>query len=169
MDCRRASLVRGRLESLLRNHAASPDIPPAGYRVVYDGKISWPTRGPNVNWTIGLPMRYRAVGTEKALQTTSFREARRQASWGPTRPVTPEVAGSSPVAPVPNLLQTAIFVACLGAIDRRLSDRSRAHPAPESRTRSGRVSAANRNVLWPGKGQSPRSPAKIPKRMASST
>jgi hypothetical protein len=30
------------------------------HRVVYDGKISWPTRGPNVDWTIGSTMRHRA-------------------------------------------------------------------------------------------------------------
>jgi hypothetical protein len=35
--------------------------------------------------------------------------------------VTPEVAGSSPVAPAKNILQIGIFVAWLGANDRRLS------------------------------------------------
>jgi hypothetical protein len=37
--------------------------------------------------------------------------------------VTPEVAGSSPVAPVENILQNGIFVAWLGTIDRRLPAR----------------------------------------------
>jgi len=35
-------------------------------------------------------------------------------------PVTPEVAGSSPVAPVENILQIESFVVCVGADDRRL-------------------------------------------------
>jgi hypothetical protein len=51
------------------------------------------------------------------------------------RPVTPEVAGSSPVAPVENTLQIGIFVAESGVIDRRLPNRSRAHPARDFRTR----------------------------------
>jgi hypothetical protein len=36
---------------------------------------------------------------EKHLQMRPFRDVRRRASSCPTRPVTPEVAGSSPVAP----------------------------------------------------------------------
>src|SRR4051812_36514342 len=49
------------------------------------------------------------------------------------RPVTPEVAGSSPVAPVENILQIASFVADFGVIDRRFLNRPRAHPARGSR------------------------------------
>jgi hypothetical protein len=56
-----------------------------------------------------------------------------------SRPVTPEVAGSSPVAPVENILQISVSVAGSGAIDRRLSNRPRAHPARESWTQSGHV------------------------------
>jgi hypothetical protein len=33
--------------------------PPQGW-VVYKGKTSWPTRGPNVDWTIGSTMRRHA-------------------------------------------------------------------------------------------------------------
>jgi hypothetical protein len=53
----------------------------------------------------------------------TFRGVRRRASLCPTRPVTPEVAGSSPVAPAENILQIAIFVAWLGANERRLPGR----------------------------------------------
>ena len=59
-------------------------------------------------------------------------EARRN---GFDTPVTPEVAGSSPVAPVESTLKTATSVAESDSNDRRLSNRSRAHPAPDSRTR----------------------------------
>ena len=41
------------------------------------------------------------------------------------RPVTPEVAGSSPVAPVESPCEWASSVACTGATDRRPPDRSR--------------------------------------------
>jgi hypothetical protein len=62
---------------------------------------------------------------------------------------TPEVAGSSPVAPVKTILQIGIFCCSFGANDRRLSNRSRAHPAGKSpgRGRSPK-SAANRHVQW---------------------
>src|SRR6266536_3859172 len=42
----------------------------------------------------------RPLQSEDALQTTPFRRDRAWPSSHPTRPVTPEVAGSSPVAPV---------------------------------------------------------------------
>jgi hypothetical protein len=45
------------------------------------------------------------------------------------RPVTPEVAGSSPVAPVKTFCKSASFVADSAANDRRLPKRSPAHPA----------------------------------------
>jgi hypothetical protein len=48
-----------------------------------------------------------------------FRVNRRQSSLSRNMPVTPEVAGSSPVAPV-KYLQIASFVVDLGANDRRL-------------------------------------------------
>jgi hypothetical protein len=69
--------------------------------VVHEDKISWPTHGPNVGWTIGSTMRCRPDSrAEKPLQMWPFRGVRSRASWRPTRPVTPEVAVSSPVAPV---------------------------------------------------------------------
>jgi hypothetical protein len=45
--------------SPLREARGVADIP-AGRAVVYEGKISWPARGPNVDWTIGSTMRRRA-------------------------------------------------------------------------------------------------------------
>jgi len=43
------------------------------------------------------------VEGEKHLQMSVFGDERRRVLWHPIRPVTPEVAGSSPVAPVKNL------------------------------------------------------------------
>ena len=65
--------------------------------------ISWPKRGPDDDRRIGLTMLCSVGGgrlrCEKPQQTSPFRETRRRASPSPKRPVTPEVAGSSPVAP----------------------------------------------------------------------
>ena len=47
---------------------------------------------------------WRSLRGGKGLQMSAFREVRRRAASCPTRPVTPEVAGSSPVAPVENTL-----------------------------------------------------------------
>ena len=58
--CRVAASVKwsgGRLESPLREARGVADIPRPGRAVVYEGKISWPARGPNVDWTIGSTMR----------------------------------------------------------------------------------------------------------------
>jgi hypothetical protein len=54
----------------------------------------------------------------KGVLTTGIPADPRSARKRQDRPVTPEVAGSSPVAPV-NYLQIDMFVAGLGAIDRR--------------------------------------------------
>ena len=53
-------IERGSPESPLREARAIADIPSAWHGVVYEGKISWPTRGPNVDWAIGSTMRRRA-------------------------------------------------------------------------------------------------------------
>src|SRR5918992_4183481 len=47
---------------------------------------------------------------KKCLQMTTFGDVRRRASLCPTRPVTPEVAGSSPVAPAKDSLQIGVFL-----------------------------------------------------------
>jgi hypothetical protein len=66
---------------------------------------SWPKRRSH-DW-LNHAERGRRSG-EKCLQTSPFTGARRRASFYPIRPVTPEVAGSSPVAPVKSL-QIGIF------------------------------------------------------------
>jgi len=48
----------GRLESPPRSTRRRRHPPPRR-AVVYEGKISWPARGPNVDWTIGSTMRRR--------------------------------------------------------------------------------------------------------------
>src|SRR5919109_3602612 len=58
---------------------------------------SWPKRLFD-NWLNHAGPRQR--NGEKSLQMKPFRDVRRWASLCLTRPVTPEVAGSSPVAPV---------------------------------------------------------------------
>jgi hypothetical protein len=49
----------------------------------------------------------------------------------PYRPVTPEVAGSSPVAPAENILQIGVFCCLTRRGDRRLLRKSRANPVDE--------------------------------------
>jgi hypothetical protein len=60
-------------------------------------------RGPLVAQTsirrLAQPWRSRLTGAQNYLQMEPFRGVHPQASWHLTRPVTPEVAGSSPVAP----------------------------------------------------------------------
>jgi hypothetical protein len=58
---------------------------------------SWPKRGIDDRLNHA---EWRAPQHKNALQMRLFRPARRWASLCPSRPVTPEVAGSSPVAPV---------------------------------------------------------------------
>jgi hypothetical protein len=58
---------------------------------------SWPKRRSDDWLNHAEPVRRRV---EKYLQIGPFRGVRRRTSSRPTRPVTPEVAGSSPVAPV---------------------------------------------------------------------
>jgi hypothetical protein len=58
---------------------------------------SWPKRRSDDWLNHAEPVRRRV---EKYLQIGPFRGVRRRTSSCPTRPVTPEVAGSSPVAPV---------------------------------------------------------------------
>jgi len=66
---------------------------------------------------------------EKAQQTMLFEAARRRPSLSPTRPVTPEVAGSSPVAPVKRPCKTAYFVVTFeNPIGRSGSKRSERNP-----------------------------------------
>jgi hypothetical protein len=61
-----------------------------------------------------------------------------------------EVAGSSLVAPVENILQIGSFVVSLGAYDRRLrAGSSRANPACDHQPRAGRKSAATGYVSRP--------------------
>jgi hypothetical protein len=66
-----------------------------------------------------------------------FRVNRRQPSRPFKRPVTPEVAGSSPVAPVENTLQLGRFCCRFWRHRPPVFHRSRAHPARESETRFG--------------------------------
>jgi hypothetical protein len=68
--------------------------------VVHEDKISWPTRGPNVGWTIGSTMRCRPASL-KSLQMWLFRGVRRRASWRPTRPVTRRSRVRVPSLPSP--------------------------------------------------------------------
>ncbi len=63
--------------------------------------------------------------TQKAARIERLRVHRRQSSVRPKRPVTPEVAGSSPVAPAEHILQTDIFC-CLV---RRIRPPAAFHPA----------------------------------------
>jgi hypothetical protein len=60
-------------------------------------------RGPRVAQTLSgrlaQPCGGEAARSEKSLQMSPFGGVRRRAWLSPTRPVTPEVAGSSPVAP----------------------------------------------------------------------
>ncbi len=77
-------------------------------------------RGPLVAQTsigrLAQPCGAEPTRSRKYLQMTLFRGVRRRASLCPTRPVTPEVAGSSPVAPVSqNACKSNSFVVCLGA------------------------------------------------------
>ena len=70
-------------------------------------------RGPLVAQTsigrLAQPCGAEPTRSRKYLQTTLFRGVRRRASLCPTRPVTPEVAGSSPVAPVKSLQIAYVF------------------------------------------------------------
>jgi hypothetical protein len=78
----------------------------------------------------------RAGQAESTCKNELFRGVRRRTSSSPTRPVTPEVAGSSPVAPVKDL-QINASVVCLGAHERGFR-RSRADSAPPTASGSGR-------------------------------
>ena len=55
------------------------------------------------------------------------------------RSVTREVAGSSPVAPVETSCKSALVVVSCGAVDRRLSDRSRARKSALKTGKDGRA------------------------------
>jgi hypothetical protein len=65
------------------------------------------------------------------------------------RPVTPEVAGSSPVAPAKNTLQIRVFVVSIGAADRRLLAGRRAGSAREISREPDTKNAANGHILSP--------------------
>ena len=70
----------------------------------------WPTRGPNVGTTSDATMRLAVNSIRKAAAISPFDGIRGRPSATPTRPVTPEVAGSSPVAPVKNPCKLACSV-----------------------------------------------------------
>jgi hypothetical protein len=79
--------------------------------------------------------------SQKCLQTTAFRDVRRRASWCPTRPVTPEVAGSIPVAPVSkSACKWGLAVAFPGA----LTDRERTSATHVRRV----VAGGSRSYRW---------------------
>ncbi len=84
----------------------------------------------------------------KALLTLGIPAYPRSTGKRHDRPVTPEVAGSSPVAPVENPCKAPFSVARSGAFDRWLSDRARDHPARESGCGPVGVKPAHRHVLW---------------------
>jgi hypothetical protein len=80
------------------------------------------------------------------------RGVRRRALRCLTRPVTPEVAGSSPVAPAENILQIGIFRCRSGAIDRRFLRNSRTDPAGlEKCLFAGTFAASSRNARLPSR------------------
>ena len=68
---------------------------------------SWPKRRSDVWLNHAEPRQPRG---EKYLQMRPVRDVRRRASLCLARPVTPEVAGSSPVAPVERVLQDSLQV-----------------------------------------------------------
>src|SRR5437667_4316392 len=70
--------------------------------------------------------------SEKRLQITSFRRVRHRASLCPTRAVTPEVAGSSPVAPASKFPCKQEFLLSLTTPERRLV----VHSWPEAETQN---------------------------------
>ena len=82
-----------------------------------------------------------------------------------TRPVTPEVAGSSPVAPVIASCKSAPFVISLGATTAGFSPASRADSARQIGREPDAKTAANSHVLPPvfALGESP-VPSAIPRR-----
>jgi hypothetical protein len=57
LDQRRMIRRRSKLNRLSAHHAAPGRCPRARRGVVHEDKISWPTRGPNVDSTIGSTMR----------------------------------------------------------------------------------------------------------------
>src|SRR6266545_8188445 len=88
---------------------------------------SWPKRRLE-DW-----LNHAALGwlsSQKTLQMRLFRGVRCLASWCPTRSVTPEVAGSSPVAPVQIPANWHI------ALSVQTPDRSRPHRLHLEATRS---------------------------------
>jgi hypothetical protein len=87
---------------------------------------SWPKRRSD-DW---LNHAERTRGqSQKHLQTTAFSDVRRRAAWCPTRPVPPEVAGSSPVASVKSPAKWRIVLSAqtpdLGRLHKRSFERGR--------------------------------------------
>jgi hypothetical protein len=119
---------------------------PRPHAVVNRGKglvaHSWPKRRSD-DWLNHAKQGLRR--SEKCLQTRPFRGVRRGASRCPTRPVTPEVAGSSPVAPI-KLLQIDMF--CCRSRHRRTPAFVSSRICPARNPRREPVRAANSRNPW---------------------